>query len=320
MLREILLLRNLMIPLLLIKIFVVGSSAVDPCSLCQDGSAVTSDYMVQIPGYSQLSCSTIAAIIPSLLPDETVADCTLIRRLSSICGCPTNPDSCSLCEDGSKVPKIHTELEEFAGIYGGYVPTCEIFEAYLHSYHHADKICLTSRETAATKCGCASSDDSDSQTLSNHTSTISDIGDEDNPNNLQKNRSDILGLDKNTSLLYQDVHVYGANTDEDYDTLFILSRISSISSTLCCLLVIYDCFRWKKKRKNLYNQLVGTIQIFDLVYSFSIALGTLPKDANDISFSRGEVGNPVTCKIQGGAIQVGTLTSLFLNCALSTCK
>jgi hypothetical protein len=299
--------------LLLILLLVVELDAADPCSLCQDASVVTSDYLVQIPGYNKLSCSTVAAILPSLLPDETVSDCALIRQLSSLCGCTIIPNSCSLRADGSKAPNIHVAFEEFAGIFGEYIPTCEIVETYLHSFHRTSEVCFTSRETAATKCGCASS--KVNQTLSNQTTSISDLN---NPTDIQTNLSDILGLNSNSSLLYKDVNVYGAKTDKDYDRHFILSRTSSILSTFCFPFVIFDCFLWKKKRKKLYNQLVGTIQIFDLIYSFSIALGTLPNDSNDISFSRGEFGNPITCKVQGGAIQLGTLTSLFLNCALST--
>jgi hypothetical protein len=58
----------------------------------------------------------VAAILSSLLPDETVSDCALIRQVSSLCGCTIIPNSCSLCADGSKAPNIHVEFEEFAGI------------------------------------------------------------------------------------------------------------------------------------------------------------------------------------------------------------
>ena len=142
--------------LVLMFVFAFGEG-VNPCTLCNDGSAVTlPDYIVQIPGNPQLSCASVAAVIPSLLPDETVPECTLARQVSSLCGCPVIPGSCSLCKNGTKAPNRYLELKEFAGIFGGNTPTCELVEAYLRSFPQTDEICMASRESVATMCGCPS--------------------------------------------------------------------------------------------------------------------------------------------------------------------
>jgi hypothetical protein len=294
----------------------------NPCTLCFDGSPVSlPDYVVQIPGYTKLSCLSISAIIPSMLPDETVSECALIRQLSTVCGCPqVLSESCNLCADGSKAPRLDVELEEFAEIFNGNVPTCELVEAYLHSFPPTDDICLASRDASATKCGCPSNQTVTNTTISGITNTT-----EEDQSIRPSNLSDVLGQGSGLTKFpgRQDIiaqsKFYGAQNDEDISRLYKLSRSSSILSTISCLLVIVDCFRWEKRRRNLYNQIVGTMTIFDLLYSIFIALGTLPMDTADISFSQGESGTSVTCKIQGGAIQWGALTSLFLNCALSTC-
>jgi hypothetical protein len=70
----------------------------------------------------------------------------------------------------------------------------------------------------------------------------------------------------------------------------------------------------------LYHQLVGTMSAFDVIYSFSLALGTLPMDSHDAFYNLGEIGNSITCKIQGGALHWGGITNLFLSCSLSTCE
>jgi hypothetical protein len=191
-----------------------------------------------------------------------------------------------------------------------------LVEAYLRSFDKSHEICSASRDSIALTCGC---------TLTNQTlneTNILNITVEDNSTVL----SNILGKNADNSFFTKAKDIvsaatfYGAQTEEDLSRLYQLSRSASILSTLSCIIVIIDCFRFKHRRKNLYNQIVGTMTIFDLLYSFSMALGTLPMDKDDVFVSPGECGNAVTCKIQGGAIQWGALTSLFLNCGLSTCK
>jgi hypothetical protein len=300
----------------ILSFLVVFGEGVNPCTLCNDGSAVTlPNYLVQIPGYPELSCSSVASLIPSLLPDDTVPECTLARQVSSLCGCPVIPGSCSLCKDGTKASKRHVELEEFAEIFGGNIPTCELVEAYLRSFNKSHEICSASRESVATRCGCSPTYQTVNKT------NVTDSSNRDNSTDL----TNVIGENADNSFftkandIVTGAKVYGAQTEEDLSRLYRLSRSASILSVISCIAVIIDCFRLKQRRKNLYNQIVGTMTIFDLMYSISMAFGTLPMDKNDPFVSPGEYGNAATCKIQGAALQWGGLTSLFLNCALSTC-
>jgi hypothetical protein len=288
-----------------------------PCSFCEDGSAVTlPDYLVQLPGFPKLSCSSIDAMIPSLLPDDTVAECKLTHQVSSICGCPMNIDeSCSLCGDETFVSfeQKTVELKDLSGLFGGNIPTCELYEAYLRSFHPSDAMCTDStRETASIDCDCLNSDQKTND-------TTKDNNEFEGNNSLDTNGEDTSTFSEFEGYLKK-IQYFGASSEEDRFKVFLISRISSVLSMICCIVVLYDCLVLKQKRKNLYNQIVGAMTIFDFIFSFSIALGTLPMNTHGVNVFPGKAGNIVTCKIQGAMIQWGGLISLFMNCSLSTCK
>jgi hypothetical protein len=287
---------------------VITLIAGDPCTFCKDGSAVTlPDYLVQLPGYPTLPCSSIDTLIPSLLPDETSSDCTIAHQVSSVCGCPILPNACNVCGDESNVPNVHVLVEEFAEMFQSNVPTCEFVEAYLRSFHQDEDICTTSRENVAFKCGC-----NNSSRVANDTDVKSIVGDSD----ANFDKSQLTTVKKYLA----QITYFGAVNDEELERLFIISRITAVISAVCCIIVIYDCYRFQQKRRNLYHQLVGMMSIFDLLYSLLMALGTLPMDTNDIAPFPGQYGNNVTCKIQGSLMQFSGAISLLLNCSLSTCK
>mmetsp|Transcript_736 Transcript_736/g.1206 ORF Transcript_736/g.1206 Transcript_736/m.1206 type:complete len:586 (-) Transcript_736:240-1997(-) len=279
-----------------------------PCSLCEDGSAVTlPDKVVRIPMFPEIICASLDTILPQILPDETSDQCTMARQLSSICGCPFQEECCWMCPDGSTVPDSgrNVEVVEFSFIFG-IVPTCEIAEAYLHSFPENDELCAYSHQNIASKCGC--------QVLNNETTSIG---------NATVDISDLLDGSGSAPIVNQadivkGVGFFGSSNREDIEMQYLVSRISCILSIIGTLLVLCDCLRHKRRRKNLYNQIVATMASFDLIYSVAGALGTIPMDANDLFASPGEMGNATTCKIQGWALQWGGFTSLFLNCALAT--
>jgi hypothetical protein len=310
-------LHNFHLNTIFLPLLIAIVNAINPCTLCGDGSDVTKpNYVVRIPGYPEVSCASIANLIPSLLPDETVPECSLARQVSSLCGCPVIPGSCSLCANGSMPINLHVEVEEFAGIFGGNVPSCELVDAYLRSYDPLDDICVASREEIASICGCLNIDQSSSH---------SDVIDDGNSTN-KTHIHDLLGSNSDPSVfsktneIIAGINFFGAKTEYDVSILYRASLSASLLSAICCIFVIIDCIRLKRKRKNLYNQLVGTMTAFDLLYSLSVALGTLPMDKSDAFRSPGEAGNHITCIIQGIGIQWGGLTSLFLSCGLSTCR
>jgi hypothetical protein len=292
--------------------------AIEPCTLCLDGSSVTMpNSMIEIPGYPKLSCSAIDDLIPSLFPDDTAPECTLARQVSSLCGCPILPNSCSLCSDGSAVSRPDVQIEEFTDIFLGNVPSCQWVEAYLRSFDQDHKVCHTSREIISSKCGCMGITEIENSTELQNSSHWNDL----------RNYSDgvlqsQVNSSNSSSLLdfLRDATYFGAKTDEDVHRLFWCSRSASFISGISCIALMIDCFRNKKRRRNLYHQIMMTMSAFDLLYSISMAFGTLPMDSNDIFDNLGEIGNSVTCKIQGGTLQWGGITSLFLNCSLSTCK
>jgi hypothetical protein len=306
-------------PFLFLLFILFHLSTGDPCSFCQDGSAVSlPDYLVQLPGFPKLSCSSIDAMLPSLLPDDSVPECKLTHQISSICGCPVIVDNpCSLCDAESelstKLQKV--ELEEFAELFRGNVPTCELYEAYLRSFHTSDAMCTSStRESAAVKCGCI-----DVNQKRNDTTIVLDDDKFEGNNSLGTSQGDASKYSEFEKYLNR-IQYFGASTKEDRNLLFLISRISSVLSMMCCILVTYDCFLAKQKRKNLYHQIVGVMTIFDFIFSFSVALGTLPMNIHGITVFSGKAGNIITCKIQGATMQWGGLVSLFMNCSLSTCK
>jgi hypothetical protein len=151
-------------------------AAIEPCTLCQDGSPVTMpNSMIEIPGYPKLSCLAIYDLIPSLFPDESAPECTLARQVSSLCGCPIMPNSCSLCSGGSNVTRPDILMEEFTDIFLGNVPTCLWVEAYLRSFDQDHEICLTSREIISSQCGCISTTDTKNTTELQNSSHWNDL-------------------------------------------------------------------------------------------------------------------------------------------------
>jgi hypothetical protein len=301
----------------LLLFLVFSSAGGDPCTFCDDGSAVTlPDYMVQLPGFPALSCSSIDTMIPSLFPDATSSDCALAHQVSSVCGCPVIAESCNVCGDRTQVPKAQVLVEEFAEIFQGNVPTCEFVVAYLRSFHQNDDMCLTSQEKIGLKCGCYNDTQIVNETdVKNDGDSYGQTNDSNGPE-MNADSSELSGMKDYIA----HANYFGAVNDEERIRLFIVSRTAAILSAICCIIVIYDCLRFKQKRRNLYHQIVGTMSIFDLMYSFLLSLGTLPMDRNDNTFFPGKCGNIITCKLQGSLMQLSGGVSLLLNCSLSTCK
>lgn len=279
-----------------------------PCTLCGDGSAVTlPEKKIQISAvYPEMQCSSLDSLVPNLFPDGTSEECSTIHRFSTLCGCPRLVENaCTLCPDGLPVGAADAELDEnYASLIPDpdLPPTCELVEAYLHSVPSEDELCRFSRRNAATTCGCRGGlGVQHNQTISNSTN-IFDRGD------TASNKPIRVG------------QVFGSTSEQELETLYQVSRAAALMSLVASIIVLQDCLR-KKRVKNVYNQIIASMAIFDIIYSIAMALGRVPMPAgNGIGETEERMGNAASCKAQGFFIQLGLMTNLFFNASLSTCK
>lgn len=295
---------------LLLVPYAVSSAS---CTLCEDESSPKwPDKVINIPGLpNNLICRDIYAVVPLLIPDESSNECRLTRRLSSICGCPRKPNSCSICPDGSPAPNAAVLLPSFAALFAtkdDEAPSCAVVEAYAHSFSNSSVLCLQAQQEAAAPCGCVLEDN-----IFHHDESVSNTSMK--AGNASSSDSGSTVFDT-TGLRFK---YFGAEA-EQLRQLMRIFRVASILSVAAAFLVILDNL-WNQKRlkKNIYNQLILTMAGFDLIFGIAIALHDIPRPTYDILSSTGERGNDTTCKIQGWFTQWGGLTSLFLNVSLSTC-
>ena len=264
------------------------------CTLCMDGSAPTRpDLLIHLPPNPASSCAEMAIFTPLLIADAETERCKLLQRASGICGCPTIRDGCHLCPHGSLIHpnNTFTQLPQFGEIVEGVTYTCQLMEALLNGTEKDDPFCDNVQGNAAKPCGC--------------------------PNATQSGDAVPFFENLEDELWFG---FQGAKEEKDNLRLYTATRISSGLSIFGALLVLHDCFRFLQRRKHVYNQIVGTMACFDILYSVSIALQQIPRPSGTITSAAGSKGNEATCKAQGWFIQWSGMSSLFLNGALSTCK
>lgn len=131
----------------------VGQGA--PCTICKDGEPVSlPDEILAVPGLPAMQCSSVDLTLSFVVPNATSADCETVQSLGSLCGCPTREDSCSLCPSGNSVGLPDNELPFFSDLFLGFVPTCQILEAYLSSRSADESMCFVSQSFISGYCGC----------------------------------------------------------------------------------------------------------------------------------------------------------------------
>lgn len=124
----------------------VGVSSTSQCTICQNGQQVTvPDNILSVPGFPPLQCKNVDSMLAVLAPNETSAQCLTAQDLGSLCGCPIRSDYCSLCPNGSDATLPANELPFLSDLFFGFVPTCEILEAYLTSRGAEEGICFVSQ-------------------------------------------------------------------------------------------------------------------------------------------------------------------------------
>lgn len=279
------------------------------CTVCPDGAPVSlPDKVVNIPGVPQLDCRTADSVVPELFPDMNSAECTFINHLSTLCGCHRDEGGCSLCPDGSDAPAGDIPLPMFDTLFGGSTPSCELMEAYLHSIPGDNELCPYSQTVASEVCGCPSSN---TETTMNTT---------DIPDNIFSHDSGFNPLAQDTiDLSSLGLHYFGVTNSEERIRQNSISRAAAIMSIVAALLVMLDN-RDSNRLKNVYNQIVVVMAAFDVVSGVAYALLDIPQPTDDAIQTAGEKGNDATCIVQGWSLQLGSMTSLFLNASLSTCK
>ena len=155
--------RKVSLPILLLVMRVADAElgiTIDPCTICKDGAfPEKSNKSFSIPGFpGATTCGELDSMLALFLQaNATTEECILIQSLGSICGCPNTitETSCNICPSGKEVAFPDKELPFFADLFLGYIPTCEILEAYLHSTNASDSLCFIAQSFIGEFCGCS---------------------------------------------------------------------------------------------------------------------------------------------------------------------
>ena len=150
------------------------------CNLCRGGEPILfPDKSISIPGFAFLdTCGSLGAVLPFLGPNST--ECGLLQSLGTLCGCPMQQNACQLCREqeeeeeedvtgsvttsnSTTIPTPESVLSNPQGdlpflsfLFGGVVPTCELYEAYLHNFNDTTSDCIVGQEFLSQYCGCPS--------------------------------------------------------------------------------------------------------------------------------------------------------------------
>ena len=153
--------RNMLITLLLAACLLPCiSKAASPCTLCADPNSTITlpEKEISVPGFPFInSCGLLDSLIGSFYMDDDPL-CWTLRNVSSICGCPRPEGGCSLCDgEGTNSTVGNPNLEVpilFQDQFGGLVPTCELFEAYLYNIPETNGTCPLAQDILQDYCGC----------------------------------------------------------------------------------------------------------------------------------------------------------------------
>lgn len=101
----------------------------------------------------------MAEQVTALLPPDG-DECQMVQSFGSLCGCPVRSDACQLCgsDDRLAIPEtFQAQAIDFV-IPGmeGQTSSCELAEAYLHSWGDTDLVCAQG-QAYASACGCTTS-------------------------------------------------------------------------------------------------------------------------------------------------------------------
>lgn len=290
---------------------------------------------INVPGYAFLtSCSAVDQLLPLVLTEDD-ADCQLARSLSTFCGCPPPEDSCNLCPDGSAVAFPDLEVDWLSDQFGGFVPTCEMVEAYVASSSTTDPVCVALQLTSS-YCGCPA--------LDNHCTACGGEPLKEEYRNIElpflkerlyQNQDGAIPatcemvylaqyqVPQNDEICRQGDYVsfhcgcndglfeyFGTKNTTQQAALVWIPRCVGIISLIASLLILWNILRVTEKRASLYHQLVSTIAAFDIVTSLVWIVGAAAMNpiypSTGMNFGvYGTHGNDYTCNAQGFFFQLG---------------
>jgi len=93
-----------------------------------------------------------------------------------------------------------------------------------------------------------------------------------------------------------------------------LPRAMALLSVFGSAFIIYDVMKARDGRKQLFDQMMVALSIFDLFGAVAYAFTSFPIPAEDYIY--GSRGNDATCVAQGFFIQLG-ITACFFNVSLA---
>ena len=135
------------------------------CTLCADGNPVQPSFLgTSVPFLEPTlgvgaTCADWEADVAIAAHNETSSDCTIIRRVSTICGCTPPQDErsgCHLCADGQNISEdlLNKPVPFIKGWYSGVVPTCQGWDLLLQGiYEDGSTQCMAQR-VFSYYCGC----------------------------------------------------------------------------------------------------------------------------------------------------------------------
>lgn len=106
----------------------------------------------------------------------------------------------------------------------------------------------------------------------------------------------------------------GADTEAKRNALVWVPRVMAILSGLGSTFVLVDVLRVKKRRSNVFHQLMAQISFFDIIGSIAYSFTSLPIPTD--YYFQGSRGNEASCTAQGFFIQVGTV-ACYTNVSLA---
>ena len=325
-----------------------GSEAAQPqpCTVCPGGETITlPEQTLSLSNDLAFvdSCGTLETVIGLVATDSP--ECALIQSASSLCGCPTRENACSLCPTGGAVSLLDEDLTFFFAdrteIPEGIVPTCQLVEAIAKSYAADSQECTEVQYTAGV-CGCPPlpdgqgcifcPEDATGVTLSDKEVAIAGtvLGFLPTCRQIELMLRQVPQSDEICSMGQVINYLCGcSNGERDYlgaespsqkRVLQWLPRVSAILSLLGSAYIIWDSVRDKVKRRSVYHQLMFAISVFDVFGSIAWGFTTLPipkiDEFGEPSTIYGARGTEATCTAQGFFIQLG-YTSIFYNMSLS---
>lgn len=113
-----------------------------------------------------------------------------------------------------------------------------------------------------------------------------------------------------------DTNYLGTTNGAQKNALVWMSRVAAFLSFAGASYILYDILSAKKKRGNVYYQMLITVATFDIVTAVAWCFSTAPIDKDLADHVYGAMGSEATCKAQAFFVQLG-FTSVFCNVSLA---